>query len=244
MNMTNRLSALFAVAAALIASPASHAATDVYSQPPSSGVINTSAVLNAPADPGFQWTSDSDEEVWAYFSLPSAVTFNQISWYGSNTDGNFAVDLFAASCFSCGANRVGGSGTFASNLLPNAGPYSQAQVHKTPLVGSSTLYSYTIDLSAPVTLGTTGAYAISVVNNYSTLPFLWAGSGTGSGKYLQYVIGQAMYLKAPGNPAFTLTNTAAVPEPGAFWTLGLGLGLIGFTASRRLRRDERTPTAR
>jgi hypothetical protein len=235
-----------AFAAALLSSAVGHAATDVYSQPQSGSFINTSAVLNAAGDPGFNWTSDSDEQVWAYFSLPTAVTFNRISWYGSNTDGNFAVDLFAASCFSCSANLVGGSGTFSNNLLPNpgnSGPYSQTQVHKTQ-IGTSNVYSYYIDLAAPVTLGTTGAYAISAINNYSTLPFLWAGSGAGSGTYLQYVVGQSVFLPAPGNLAFTLTNTTAVPEPGTGLSLSVGLGLIGLTFGRHKRLCKQARSAR
>jgi hypothetical protein len=35
---------------------------------------------------------------------------------------------------------------------------------------------------------------------------------------------QAMFLLAPGNPAFTLTNAVAVPAPATVWTLGFSLG--------------------
>jgi hypothetical protein len=216
----------------------SHAATDVYSQPQSGHFANTSAVYNVgPADPGFTWSLDQDEEVWAYFSLPQTATFNRISWYGSNTDGDFAVDLFAAACFSCGINLVQTGGTFATNLLPNSGPYSQAQVHKTQVAGS--IYSYSVDLASSVTLGGSGAYAISVVNNYSALPFLWAASSAGSGTYLQYVVGQAIVLPAPGNLAFTLTNTSAVPEPPSWWLMLLGMGFRW-----RSLKGARTPPSR
>jgi hypothetical protein len=210
--------------ATLLHAPAG-AATDVYVQPPTGGFANTSAVYNVGvADPGFTWSLDQDEEIWAYFSLPASVSFNRISWYGSNTDGNFAVDLFAASCFSCGINMVQTDGTFSSNLLLSPGPFSPADIHKF-LVGGS-VYSYSIDLASLVTLSASSAYAISVVNNYSSLPFLWSGSNTGSGRYVQYVIGQAIVLPAPGNLAFALTNTAAVPEPSSIWMTLFGLATI------------------
>ncbi len=204
---------------------AAQAATDVYSQPQNGAFVATSAVYNVgAADPGFTWSLDQDEEIWAYFSLPANVSFNRISWYGSSADGNFGVDLFAASCFSCGVNLVQTSGTFSSNLLSSAGPYTPAQVHMTLVTGS--IYSYYVDLPSTVSLSASSAYAISVVNNYVSSPFLWAGSGTGSGTHLQYVVGQAMFLPGPGNLAFTLTNTAPVPEPAAFWMLALGLGVV------------------
>ncbi len=221
------------LAAAAMLTAGAHAATDVYSQPQNGTYANTSAVYNVgPADPGFTWSLDQDEEVWAYFSPTPGISFNRIAWYGSNTDGNFAVDLFAASCFSCGVNQVQTGGTFASNLLPNTGPFSQAQVHKTLLAGA--IYAYYIDLVSPVTLGASSAYAISVVNNYSAMPFLWAGSATGSGTYVQYVVGQAIVLPAPGNLAFTLINTSAVPEASAFWMMLLGAGAV-WGSARSLR---------
>jgi hypothetical protein len=217
--------------ATFLYTPAS-AATDVYVQPPTGVFANTSAVYNVGvADPGFTWSLDQDEEIWAYFSIPASVSFNRISWYGSNTDGNFAVDLFAASCFSCGVNMVQTDGTFSSNLLSSPGPFSQAEIHKS-LVGGS-VYSYYIDLASPVTLSASSAYAISVVNNYSSMSFLWSGSNTGSGRYVQYVIGQAIVLPAPGNVAFALTNTAAVPEPASFWMIVSGLAAILALAKRR-----------
>lgn len=216
---------LAAALCALALAPTTQAATDVYSQAQNGTLIAKSAVYNVgAADPGFTWSLDQDEEIWAYFSLPANASFNRISWYGSKTDGNFGVDLFAASCFSCGVNLVQTDGTFSSNLLPGGGPYTPAQVHMTPVAGS--IYSYYIDLPSTVTLSASSAYAISVVNNYVSSPFLWAGSGTGSGTHLQYVVGQAMFLPGPGNLAFTLTNTAPVPEPAAFWMLALGLGVV------------------
>jgi hypothetical protein len=225
--------------AAAVLTASAYAATDVYSQPQNGSFANTSAVYNVgPTDPGFTWSLDQDEEVWAYFSPTPGISFNRIAWYGSNTDGDFAVDLFAASCFSCGINMVQTGGTFASNLLPDSGPFSQAQVHKTPLGGS--IYSYYIDLASPVTLGASAAYAISVVNNYSALPFLWAGSATGSGRYVQYVVGQAIVLPAPGNLAFTLINTAAVPEVPAFWMMLLGVCALWTNSRRRFLKFEAT----
>ncbi|MDE2368552.1 MAG: hypothetical protein KGN16_06220 [Burkholderiales bacterium] len=220
------LSHLAAAVGALLLSAAAHAATDVYSQPPSGSPAATSAVYNVgPTDPGFTWSLDQDAQAWVYFSLPADVTFNRISWYGSSGDGNFAVDLFAASCFSCGANLVQTGGTFSSNLLPDAGPYAAAQVHMSALPTAG-LYAYYIDLSAPVTLSASSAYAISVVNNYTSAPFVWGGSATGSGTHLQYVVGQAMFLPGPGNLAFALTDTSAVPESSSAWMLALGLGVL------------------
>jgi hypothetical protein len=119
--------------------------------------------------------------------------------------------------------------------LPNLGPFSQAQVHKTLVSGN--LYSYYIDLTSTITLDSTKTYALSVVNSYTSLPFSWALSNT-SGSHLQYVVGQAMFLRAPGDMAFTLTNTAvsAVPVPASVWVFGTGLlSLLGVSRKRKTR---------
>lgn len=219
------------------------ASIDVYSQAPSTSNYAQSAVWNNPNDTGFNWTLDSDQERWDYFSIGGSadVSFDRIGWYGTNADGNFAVDLFSATCFSCGSTPVNGGGRFSHTaapynsltLLPNAGPFNQAQVHKTLVSGG--LYSYYIDLTSTITLDHTQTYALSVVNNYSSLPFDWALSNT-SGSHLQYIIGQAMFLRASGNMAFTLTNTSAsaVPIPASAWLLGSGvISLFGFAHKRK-----------
>jgi PEP-CTERM motif len=221
-----------ALAAALIGVNAT-AATSVYSQAPNAVFQDVSAVADFPADPGFTWTLDQDEQAWAYFSIPKSISFDRVGWYGSNADGKFAVNMFAASCFSCGANQVQTDGTFVNSLLPNNGAYDLAQVHKTQVSGN--LYSYYINLPSQVTLGTGSAYAISVVNNYSALPFLWAGSDTGSGVHLHFVIGQAMFLRSPGNLAFSLSQTTVspVPEPATYLMLCAGLILVFGIARKR-----------
>lgn len=210
----------------------SYASIDVYTQAPMGYGFAQSAVWNDPNDPGFNWAVDSDQESWEYFGVTSNVRFNRISWYGTNSDGNFAVDLFSPTCFSCGADKVGGSGTFthldpaagSNTLLPNPGPFSQADVHKVLVSGN--LYSYYIDLSSTLTLDPTKGYALSVVNNYSSLPFAWALSNT-IGPHLQYAMAYAAYKYLPGQGdlAFTLTNTSvsAVPVPASVWFLGSGL---------------------
>lgn len=210
-------------------------ATDVYSQSPTSNIIDTSAVANLPADPGFTWSLDQDEENWTYFTAPSTASFNQITWYGTNADGKFAVDFYQAACFSCGANWVQTDGTFSNNLLPNQGPFDQSAITKTQI--SAGLYAYSLDLSAPVTLNQGSLYALSVVNNYTALPFSWAGANNGSGFHLHYIVGQAMFLKAPGSLAFTLTDTIpAVPEPNGSALMIAGL-LMTNIALRRLKKS-------
>lgn len=224
--------------AALIASLFSidaNASTDVYTQASNGTFADTSAIKNMSGDPGFTWTLDQDEEAWAYFKVATNVSFNRISWYGSNTDGNFAVDFYSATCGSCGINRVATDGTFThdgvygTGMLSGSGPYTQAQVHKTLVSGS--IYSYYVDLASTLTLDHNSPYyALSVVNNYSSSPFYWAGSNTGTGPSYHYIVGQAMVLSSPHNLAFTLTDTnvSAVPVPAAAWLLGSGLlGLIG-----------------
>ena len=219
-----------------------YASIDVYTQAPNKSNFAPSAVLNASNDPGFNWTFDNDQERWDYFSVGSNVSFNRIGWYGSNSDGNFAVDLFSATCFSCGATQVNGGGTFSHSLtaynsltlLPNLGPFSQTDVHKTLVSNKDNLYSYYIDLTSNLTLDPAKTYALSVVNNFSSLPFNWALSNTG-GNHLQYVVGQSMFLPAPGGLAFTLTDTSvsAVPVPASAWLLGSGLVYLLSIARKR-----------
>lgn len=224
-----------AVAAALaIGSASAWAAKDLYSQAPSTQFADTSAIYNMPSDPGFTWSLDMDTQAWAYFRPATGGSFDRITWYGSDADGAFAVDLFAASCFSCGVNLVRSSGRFTSNLLPTAGPFGPDAVLKTAL--GDNLYAYTIDLPSALVLQAGSAYTLSVVNNYSALPFRWAASATGVGSHLRYIVGQAMVVAPPGNVAFTLTDsTAPVPEPASAATLGLGIAAL-LLMRRRQRR--------
>lgn len=221
---------LIATIVAIFCSFRVHAAIDVYTQAPVANSFVQSAVLNATGDPGFNWTTDTDQEIWDYFSVASITSFNRISWFGTQGDGNFAVDLFSATCFSCGATQVNGNGNFAHTttsynsitLLPNPGPFSVAQIHETLV--SSNLYSYYIDLASTLTLDPNQSYALSVVNNYTSSPFAWELSNT-NGSHLQFNVGQAMFLPGSGNMAFTLTNTtvSTVPVPTSAWLIFSGL---------------------
>lgn len=213
-----------------------YASTVAYTQAPNQNLADSSAVWNNPADPGFTWTLDQDIQAWAYFKVGTNVSFNRIGWYGSNADGNFAVDLYSASCFSCSASWASTSGTFTNNLLQNTASYIQADIHKTLVSGN--LYSYYIDLPSTLTLDHNSPYyALSVVNNYTASPFQWAASADGIGYHLHYIVGQAMFLNSPGNLAFTLTNTnvSAVPEPENYALILASLGLIGVMARWRRR---------
>jgi hypothetical protein len=223
-----------ALFASMLVAAQAHAAVDVYSQPAGSGYADVSAVYNYSADPGFTWTLDSDMQAWAYFSLPSDVKVNAITWYGSDSDGQFAVDLFPATCFSCALSFVTTSGSFTNNLLKNSA-YSAAQVQKTALGGG--LFAYSISLPTTLTLSSASpAYGFSVVNNYTGLPFQWSASGSGSGVHAHYIVGQAVVLKIPGNLAFTLTDTQGpVPEAGSAALMLAGLGSL-IAVRRRLAR--------
>jgi hypothetical protein len=220
------------------------AQTTVFSQTPDGGGFAGSTVVNDPADPGFNWIVDTDTERWEYFIAPTTASFNRIVWYGNNADGQFAVDLFADTCFSCNATKVGGGGTFTHTsttppgngptLLPNPGPFSQAQVHMTLVSGSGAngLYAYSIDLTSPVTLTAGGGYGISIVNNYSSAKFGWATATGNSNSHLVYTKTYAAYqfLSSPFDLAFSLIDTTAVPEPASAWTFAAGLlALIGWT---------------
>ena len=237
MNKTVTISAI--TVALSLAWATGRADTTVYAQPLGAGTYaDTSAVQNVAGDPGFAGANDSDSEAWAYFTATSTGNVNKITWYGSNADGAFAVDLFGASCFSCGLSLVGTDGNFANNLL-TTGPFTGASVTKTALAGG--LFSYSITLPTAVTLQAGSSYGFSVVNNYTSAPFLWAGSAGGSGTHINYVWGRHIVEPAPGNLAFTLTSTGGgVPEPAAWSLLILGFAAVGGA----LRGRRATPSPR
>lgn len=207
--------------------------SEAYSQSPNLNIIDTSAVFNNPSDPGFTWSLDQDEESWAYFNAQKNTSFNQITWYGTNADNRFALSFFEAACFSCSASWVQTDGTFTANLLPNLGAYDQSSITKEKL--SNTLYSYSVKLNTPISIEQGKLYALSVVNNYTSQPFSWAGSDSGNGFHLHYIVGQSMFLKVPGNLAFSLTNTSVtpVPEPKSWLMLLIGLVLIASLSKFR-----------
>ena len=218
----------------------SRADTTVYAQLPGTGSFaDTSAVRNVATDPGFTWSFDGDSEAWAYFTATSTGNVNKITWYGSNTDGAFAVDLFPATCFSCGLSFVQTDGGFATNMLTSPGPFSGASVTKTAL--ASNLFSYSIDLPSALKLQAGNSYGFSVVNNYSALPFYWAASASGSGTHINYVVGRAIVLPASGNLAFALTSSAAAaPEPADWSLVILGFAAVGIA----MRGNRPTPKTR
>ena len=226
-------------AALAFGSHAGFAATTAYQQAPSGSLIDTSAVKNIVGDPGFTWTLDGDSQAWAYFTATSTASFNTITWYGSSADGVFAVDLFGATCFSCGLSFVQTDGSFVNNLLPSSGTYSGASLTTTAL--GSNLFSYSISLASAVTLQAGSSYGFSVVNNFTSLPFIWEGSATGSGTHINYVVGRATVLPAPGNLAFALTSSAAaVPEPASWGLMILGVVVVGSAIrSNRLQSKRR-----
>ncbi len=237
MNKTITISAI--TVALSLTWATGRADTTVYAQLPTGGVIDTSAVQNVAGDPGFTGANDSDSEAWTYFTATSTGAVNKITWYGSNADGAFAVDLFGVTCFSCALSLVSTDGSFVNNLL-TTGPFTGPSVTKNALAGG--LFSYSITLPTAVTLQAGSSYGFSVVNNYTSSPFLWAGSASGSGTHINYVWGRHIVEPAPGNLAFALTSTGGdVPEPAAWSLLILGFAAVG--GALRGRRSRPRPQA-
>ena len=211
-------------------------ATTLVSQAPSPalGYGDTSAVYNLPGDPGFTFTLDADEQAWEYFHFGRSAEINQVRWFGSDADGNFAVALFAANCVSCNLGSVGTDGNSPVNLLPHNTAYGPGEVGKVALGGG--LFAYSINLPSPVRLSADAPfYGLTVVNNYSGKPFQWVASATGDGRHLDYVIGGMRVLYAPGDLAFELADTriAPVPEPTTYALWLVGLGTLWRWSSRR-----------
>lgn len=217
-------------------------ASVVYTQAPATTPsFATSAYINFANDQGFNGNSDADSQIWATFKTASNISFNRITWYGSASDGNFAIDFHTTTqvCPSCGLSWVNSSGSYAATssnteVLPTSGPYTNAQVHETLVSGS--LYSYYIDLPTKVALDSTKLNVISFVNNYSSLPFGWASSSTGNSTSMDWVVGRAILLNRPGYFAFTLSDTtvSAVPVPSAVWLFGSVLAGLGIIGKRRI----------
>ncbi len=136
-------------------------------------------------------------------------------------------------------------GSFVNNLLTTS-PFSGTSVTKTAL--SASLFSYSFTLPTAVTITAGSGYGFSVVNNYTSSPFLWEGSFAGPGTHLNYVVGRAIVLRAPGSLAFSLTSTgspppppppATVPEPSSWALMIIGFGAAG--AALRGRRSRLRP---
>jgi hypothetical protein len=174
--LVRSISMIAATVAASMLSSNAPTATTVYAQAPAAQPVHSnygaqfflgagSYVYNDPNDPGFNWSADTDTQSWETFSLATPASVNRIGWYGNNADGDFAVDLFTITCFSCNVALVNGNGGFThTSVNPGNGPtllpttvFTQAAVHKTFVSSSGgpsslDLYSYYIDLGASVTL--------------------------------------------------------------------------------------------
>lgn len=191
MSSLLRAAALSLVLSPAIAPASAAAAVDIFVQPPGGGFAHRSAVRNLPTDPGFTWSLNDDEQVWAYFRVPTPGQFDRVSWVGSAADPVFAVDFYTASCFSCGVSLVPTDGDFPHSLLGLPGPFGARDLHITALGGG--LFSYGLDLPAPVAVVPGTWYALSVVNNYTTQRFQWAQSlpvdGQDPASGLRYIVG-------------------------------------------------------
>jgi hypothetical protein len=235
MSPIIRIIALSLALSPAVAPVSAAAAVDIFVQPPSgTGYAHTSAVRNLPGDPGFTWSLNDDEQVWAYFHVPTAGQFDRVSWVGSAADPIFAVDFYSASCFSCGVRLVPTDGDYPDSLLGRPGPFGVLDLQITTLGGE--LFRYSLDLPTPVAVVPGTWYALSVVNNYTTQRFQWALSlpvaGQDPASGLRYIVGNPVFQGVNGNMAFALTDTTAmVPEPA---TAGLMLlGVLGVSLASR-----------
>lgn len=171
--------------------------------------------------------------VYDDFVLASDTSVTDVHWTGSyfNPPSQGSIQSFTITFWDDSAGQPG------SSLLSEtiAGTAGETFIGL-DFFGDPT-YTYSVILSTAFAANAGTRYWLSIV---PTLPFPpqwgWEASVAGNGVAYQDFFGDRAQL--PGDFAFDLTGTAAVPEPATL-TL-LGLGLAGFAGRKRIGRLRRS----
>jgi hypothetical protein len=230
---------------AMTAAPPALAGT-LYSQPSDGTACAPSCWTStdgagAPITGGYQTFDD--------FSLSSKATVTQVSWYGfyMNSDG--------------GPNPATPTTTsWQLGFYANSGTLPGAALYSTTLADSSVtaaflgdvsglgetvpFYKFTANLPTGFSASASTTYWFSALSEQPTFEpfFSWSPSNIGDGSAELDLPGSAngdanLLYSVADNRAFILSGTSAVPEPGA-WALML-LGVGGAGAGLRIARHRK-----